>query len=73
MFDRWKNRKDIRIIRAWIEDNKILRCRAVVDDVDVYFKAAEVGVADPNGEITTLDSMKKLFSSIQAMIKKANN
>lgn len=68
-----KERKDIKIVAAWIENNKVLRCRGMVDDVEVAFKAAEVGHPDPNGNVMTLDGMKELLNSLQDKMRRNKN
>lgn len=74
-----KLRKGIKITAAWIENNKTLRCRGMVDDIEVAFAAAEVGVpsstpAQPGQpRPMSLDDMKVLLKDLQLQIKANQN
>ena len=73
MAKREKIRKDIKILAAWVDEKKqALRCRGLVDDIEVDFIAAQVGVPDKNGKIVAknMDDLYIALASAQERIKK---
>ena len=71
MAKREKIRKDLKILEAWI-DKKMLKCRGLVEEMEINFTVAEIGVPDKNGKIAArnMDELKALLFSAQDKMKK---
>ena len=65
--------KSVKVTSAWIEQDRQLRCRGIVEDMEIDFVAAKVGLADKDGNVWTLENLKTLLASIQEKIKKNKN
>lgn len=64
-----KKKNSVKVTSAWIENDTKLRCKGIVEDIEIDFIAAQIG-SDKDGKIWTLDALKIALADIQKKIKK---